>query len=66
MNMSDIPFCYDHIENFENRIIYYESSRGCPFNCSYCLSSIDKKLRFRDIELVKKELAFLSRKKYHR
>ena len=42
MNMSDIPFCYDHIENFENRIIYYESSRGCPFNCSYCLSSIDK------------------------
>ena len=35
MNMSDIPFCYDHIENFENRIIYYESSRGCPINCSY-------------------------------
>ena len=63
MNMSDIPFCYDHIENFENRIIYYESSRGCPFNCSYCLSSIDKKLRFRDIELVKKELAFFIEKK---
>ena len=61
--MSDIPFCYDHIENFENRIIYYESSRGCPFNCSYCLSSIDKKLRFRDIELVKKELAFFIEKK---
>ena len=63
MNMSDIPFCYDHIENFENRIIYYESSRGCPFNCSYCLSSIDKKLRFRDMELVKKELAFFIEKK---
>lgn len=63
MNMSDIPFCYDHIENFENRIIYYESSRGCPFNCSYCLSSIDKKLRFRDMELVKKELAFFIGKK---
>lgn len=63
MNMSEIPFCYDHIENFENRIIYYESSRGCPFNCSYCLSSIDKKLRFRDIELVKKELAFFIEKK---
>ena len=63
MNMSDIPFCYDHIENFENRIIYYESSRGCPFNCSYCLSSIDKKLRFRDTELVKKELAFFIEKK---
>lgn len=63
MNMSDIPFCYDHIENFENRIIYYESSRGCPFNCSYCLSSIDKKLRFRDTELVKKELEFFIEKK---
>lgn len=63
MDMSEIPFCYDHIENFENRIIYYESSRGCPFNCSYCLSSIDKKLRFRDIELVKKELAFFIEKK---
>ncbi len=63
MNMSDIPFCYDHIENFENRIIYYESSRGCPFNCSYCLSSIDKKLSFRDTELVKKELAFFIEKK---
>ena len=63
MDMPEIPFCYDHIENFENRIIYYESSRGCPFNCSYCLSSIDKKLRFRDIELVKKELAFFIEKK---
>ena len=63
MDMSEIPFCYDHIENFENRIIYYESSRGCPFNCSYCLSSIDKKLRFRDMELVKKELAFFIGKK---
>ena len=63
MNMSDIPFCYDEIEDFKNRIIYYESSRGCPFNCSYCLSSVDKKLRFRDLELVKKELAFFIEKK---
>ena len=63
MNMSDIPFCYDEIEDFKNRIIYYESSRGCPFHCSYCLSSVDKKLRFRDLELVKKELAFFIEKK---
>lgn len=56
--MSEIPFCYDHITDFSNRIIYYESSRGCPFRCSYCLSSVDKKLRFRDLALVKKELAF--------
>lgn len=58
MDLSAIPFVYEHLEKFENRIIYYESSRGCPFFCSYCLSSIDKKLRFRDLELVKKELQF--------
>ena len=58
MNLSEIPFVYQYLEEFENRIIYYESSRGCPFSCSYCLSSIDKKLRFRDLELVKKELQF--------
>src|SRR5699024_11260626 len=48
----------DLVEDFRNRIIYYESSRGCPFSCSYCLSSIDKCLRFRDLELVKQELQF--------
>lgn len=58
VDMSDIPFVYQDLQEFENRIIYYESSRGCPFSCSYCLSSIDKHLRFRDIELVKKELKF--------
>ncbi len=58
MNMSEIAFCYDKMEDFSNRIIYYESSRGCPFSCSYCLSSIDKKLRFRDLDLVKEELQF--------
>ena len=62
LNMSEIPFCYDTTEDFKNRIIYYESSRGCPFSCSYCLSSVDKQLRFRDIELVKKELAFFIEK----
>lgn len=58
MDMSQIPFCYNCMEDFSNRIIYYESSRGCPFSCSYCLSSVEKKLRFRDIELVKQELQF--------
>ena len=58
MDLSEVPFVYDHIEDFEHKIIYYETSRGCPFSCSYCLSSIDKKLRFRDINLVKKELQF--------
>ena len=58
MDLSSIPFVYEKLENFRNRIIYYESSRGCPFSCSYCLSSVDKCLRFRDIGLVKKELQF--------
>ena len=58
MDLSKVPFAYQDLAEFKNRIIYYESSRGCPFSCSYCLSSIDKKLRFRDIELVKKELQF--------
>ena len=58
MDLSKVPFAYRNLTEFKNRIIYYESSRGCPFSCSYCLSSIDKKLRFRDIELVKKELKF--------
>ncbi len=58
MELSKIPFIYKDMSLFQNRIIYYESSRGCPFSCSYCLSSIDKKVRFRDLSLVKKELQF--------
>ena len=58
MDLSKVPFAYSNLTEFKNSIIYYESSRGCPFSCSYCLSSIDKKLRFRDIELVKNELQF--------
>mgnify|MGYP002801262077 CR=1 FL=1 len=58
LDLSTVPFVYEHIEDFRNRIIYYESSRGCPFSCSYCLSSIDKCLRFRDLDLVKREIQF--------
>lgn len=58
MDLSKVPFVYENMELFEHKIIYYETSRGCPFSCSYCLSSIDKCLRFRDLELVKKELQF--------
>ena len=59
LTLADIPFPYDDLSDFKNRIIYYESSRGCPFSCSYCLSSVDKRIRFRDISLVKKELQYL-------
>lgn len=58
MDMNRLPFLYRDRENFENRIIYYESSRGCPFRCSYCLSAIDKSVRFRDMDTLKRELQF--------
>ncbi|MEI3350756.1 MAG: radical SAM protein [Clostridium sp.] len=58
MNLDDIPFSYGDLSGLEHRIIYYESSRGCPFSCSYCLSSIDKKVRFRSLSLVTRELQF--------
>ncbi|MCH1984388.1 DUF4080 domain-containing protein [Ruminococcus sp. OA3] len=58
LDMGDIPFPYDKLSEFAHRIIYYETSRGCPFSCSYCLSSVDKKLRFRPFSLVREELAF--------
>lgn len=56
--MDAIPFCYDEMKDFANRIVYYESSRGCPYACSYCLSSVDKRLRFRSLDLVLSELQF--------
>lgn len=58
LDMDALPFLYSDLGAFENRIIYYESSRGCPFRCSYCLSSVDKTVRVRDFSLVKKELQF--------
>ncbi|MGB8453399.1 MAG: B12-binding domain-containing radical SAM protein [Anaerocolumna sp.] len=57
MDFSTLPFSYENIADFENKIIYYETSRGCPYSCSYCLSSLDKKVRLRNMELVKEELA---------
>ena len=56
--LDELPFVYRDLKKFENRIIYYETSRGCPFSCSYCLSSVDKRVRYRSMELVKKELLY--------
>lgn len=58
LDMNTLPFLYHDLGPFENRILYYEASRGCPFRCSYCLSSIDKQVRIRDIGVVKQELRF--------
>ncbi len=66
LDFSRLPFMYEEIKGldaFENRIIYYETSRGCPFSCSYCLSSIDKRVRLRDMDLVKEELTLFLDKK---
>lgn len=58
IDLDQVPFVYEDLDLFRHKIIYYESSRGCPFSCSYCLSSVDKRLRFRSLELVKRELLF--------
>ena len=58
MDLDEVPFAYADMKDFENRIVYYETSRGCPFSCSYCLSSIDKRVRFRSLSLVRRELQF--------
>lgn len=65
MELDRIPFSYHSVklQELEHRIIYYESSRGCPFSCSYCLSSIDKQVRFRNPELVKEELLYFLKAK---
>lgn len=57
-NMDELSFVYDDPGRFRNRILYYESSRGCPFRCSYCMSSIDKTVRLRSLSLVFSELRF--------
>ena len=63
LSMDELPFLYGDLKQFQNRIIYYESARGCPYSCSYCLSSIDKRVRLRSVELVQKELQFFLDKK---
>ncbi len=62
VSLDEIPFPYDeeNISLFRNRIVYYESSRGCPFSCAYCLSSQEKGVRFLSIGRVKSDLEFFS------
>ena len=63
LSMDELPFVYQDMSLFAHKILYYESSRGCPFGCAYCLSSIDKGVRFRSMELVKSELQFFLEQK---
>ncbi len=50
--LSSIPFAYEDLEDIDGRLVYYESSRGCPFSCSYCLSSTISGVRFLELERV--------------
>ena len=63
MDINELPFPYDEDENLDNKIVYYEASRGCPFHCKYCLSSVTHGVRFMNIERVKRDLDYFIRKK---
>lgn len=63
LDLDKLPFLYRDLEELDHRIIYYESSRGCPYRCSYCLSSIDRTVRLRSMDRVKRELRFFLEKK---
>jgi radical SAM superfamily enzyme YgiQ (UPF0313 family) len=63
MDMDQLKFPYTAEESLVNKIVYYEASRGCPFNCKYCISSTIHGVRFLNFERVKKELKFLIDKK---
>ncbi len=56
--LDELPFVYDDITAFQHRILYYETQRGCPYRCQYCLSSIEQGVRFLSMERVKKDLQF--------
>lgn len=63
LSLDEIPFWYVNLKDYEHRIIYYESSRGCPFSCIYCISSIDKTMDFRSVDRVCRELNFFLERK---
>ena len=63
MDMDDLVFPYESLDGLENKILYYESIRGCPFSCSYCLSSIERSVRIKSVEKTEKELDFFIERK---
>ncbi|HHW56391.1 MAG TPA: B12-binding domain-containing radical SAM protein [Clostridia bacterium] len=63
VNLNDIPVSYEEEEDLTNKLVYYETSRGCPFKCAYCLSSIDNKLRYESLEKIERDLKWFADKK---
>ena len=62
VDISKTKMAYHLLDDLTNKIIYIETSRGCPFHCGYCMASLDNKLRFFDIEEIKKEVLLLINK----
>lgn len=58
IELDELPFVYENLSDFEHKIIYYETQRGCPYQCQYCLSSVEKGVRFLSEKRVKQDLQF--------
>ncbi|TYP56750.1 B12-binding domain-containing radical SAM protein [Thermosediminibacter litoriperuensis] len=63
VDLNEIPFSYDEREDLSHRLVYYETSRGCPFRCAFCLSSLDTTVRTASLEKVERDLSFFVRKR---
>lgn len=62
VDINSIIPAYDLLDNVDNKIIYLETSRGCPYHCSYCMASLDNKVRFFDINMIKEEILKLNKR----
>lgn len=62
-DFNEVPFPYSFLQPSNDKLVYYETTRGCPYSCEYCLSSLDKSIRPLAIERVEKEIAYFLRKR---
>lgn len=62
VDLDEIPLSYQSNENFKNKLVYYEASRGCPFGCEFCLSSLDRTVRFSSLDKIKRDFMFFAKK----
>ena len=62
VDLNTKKMAYDLLDDIENQIVYIETSRGCPYKCGYCMASLDNKVRFFNIEEIKKQIKILIEK----